>query len=270
MPTLLEITSHYLSSRAVCEDYAKHVTRIAERCGDVGTAHVNGYLKKRLEKVSSITVKNERTILLFLWRFAYENELLDLPPRGVLRIKASRAPTRAWTQEQCRSLAANTSTLTGTLRSGAPLGLFMRTWILLGYQSGSRRGDLWAMKGSHFEGNILRWTQHKTGDPLHKKLTPACMEAVNEMLRLAPDGTVLGWACRKRQAMRLMKTYLMSQGLPGTSKWLRRSGATHIEIDQPGKARLHLGHRSVQLAAQSYIDWSQVNQNAPETPLLID
>lgn len=270
MKKLPKIAKRYLSDRVVCPLYAHNLTKIAERCGVIGTDAVNQYLRSRLDSVSTVTARTERTIIVSLWRYAYENSLTDKPPRGVLRVKVSRAPTRAWTPEQCKLLAEGTHGLRGKTRSGAPRGLFLRTWVLLGYQSGSRHGDLWAMRAENFEGDVLRWTQHKTGDPLHKRLTPACIEAVREMLALSPDGRVLGWACKPRQSMRIMRAYLESHGLPGTSKWLRRSGATHIEIREPGKARLHLGHRSVNLASQAYIDWSQVRTHAPETPSLVD
>lgn len=267
---LAEIATIYLESRVVSTIYASNVTRVAGKCRAADTVVVNAYLKKRLGEVASTTTRAERTIILTLWRFAYDNELIDRPPRGVMKVKTSRAPTRAWTHAQCKALVAGTKNAAGTLKSGAPMGLFLRTWILLGYESGSRRGDLWRMRGDHFDGNALRWTQHKTGDPIHKRLSADCMNCVRAMLELSTDGRVLGWACGARQSMLLMKKYLISQGLPGTSKWLRRSGATHVEIMQPGKARFHLGHRSLNLAAQNYIDWSQVTQHAPEVPPLVE
>lgn len=61
---------------------------------------------------------------------------------------------------------------------------------------------------------------------------------------------------------------LDSVGVGGTSKWLRRSGATHIEIREPGKARHHLGHRTLDLAAKAYIDWPQVRREMPRPPEL--
>ena len=88
------------------------------------------------------------------------------------------------------------------------------------------------------------------------------------MLALSPDGRIIGWVCQRRQAMRLMREHLDRCGLDGTSKWLRRSGATHIEMAEPGKATMHLGHRTPTLAAQSYIDWAQVRRITPRTPLL--
>lgn len=269
--TFVEIARKYLESRVVSVAYAANVTRIAGRCRDISKERVNAYLQARLKVISSLTCRAERTVLLTLWRWAWENEIVENQPRGVMRIKTSKPPTQAWTVEQLRHAIAMTSKCDTTrLRSGASLGQFLRAWILLGYEAGARRGDLFSMTREHIDGDTLRWTQHKTGDPIVKVLSPACLEAVGAMLAASPDGTILGWVCKRRRAMSVMKAHLKQCGLSGTSKWLRRSGATHIEMVAPGKASLHLGHRTATLAAQAYIDWGQVRKTTPVTPRLLE
>jgi integrase len=268
--TFVEIAGQYLESRVVSGTYAANVRRIAGRCRDISKDRVNAYLQARLQIVSSLTCRAERTVLLTLWRWAWENEIIENQPRGIMRIKTSKPPTQAWTVEQLRHAIAMTAKCDTTrLRSGASLGRFLRAWILLGYEAGARRGDLFSMTREHIDGDTLRWTQHKTGDPIVKVLSPACLEAVGAMLAASPDGTILGWVCQRRRAMSLMKDHLKRCGLAGTSKWLRRSGATHIEMSAPGKASLHLGHRTATLAAQAYIDWGQVRKTTPVTPRLL-
>ena len=269
--TFIDIAKRYLGSRVVSVNYAANVSRIAGRCRDVSNDRVNGYLQARLKSISPLTCRAERTILLTLWKWAWENEIVEKQPRGIMRIKTSKPPTKAWTVEQLQSAILLTRQCDTTrLRSGASLGQFLRAWILLGYEAGARRGDLFAMTRDHIDGDTLRWTQHKTGDPIVKVLSPACLEAVGAMLEASPDGRVLGWVCKPRQAMRLIKEHLGRCGLAGTSKWLRRSGATHIEMVAPGKASLHLGHRTANLAAQAYIDWGQVRKTTPVTPRLLE
>ena len=109
----------------------------------------------------------------------------------------------------------------------------------------------------------------KTGDSLTRVLTPACLDLVDAMLKASPDGRILGWACGKREAMRLMRAHLDAVGIGGTSKFLRRSGATHCEMQAPGSGRLHLGHRSPALFEQAYADWGQLRTKTPKTPALI-
>jgi integrase len=270
MRSFLELAVQYLSQRSVAVVYEKNVLRVAGRAGLLSVERINEYLRQRLTEVKDSTVRSERTILLGLLRDAYERGIINEPPRGIMRIKAKKPPTRAWTISEMKQLLARCEEYGWKrLRSGVKLSVFMRAWILLGYESGARQGDLFAMRASHLQGNVLRWTQSKTGDPLQKILTPACVEACRRMLELSPDGRILGYACRPRNAMRLMKSHVTACGVDGTSKWLRRSGATHIEIASPGRAKHHLGHRSVGLAERSYIDWGQIRQHIPQTPVLV-
>ena len=264
-----DVAEAYLASRVVSAIYQQNVRRLAKAGGSVCADSVNAYVKKRLDVVTGITVRSERTILLSLWRFAYEQRMVAEWPRGVMRIKAKKPPTRAWTIPQVRLLLKKAGEYRGhRLQSGADIGDWLVAWLLLGYESGSRRGDIWQFSADNLDGDVLRWTQSKTGDPLHKVLTRACVAACLRMLEMSPDGRIVGWACKPRQAMRWWRQLCDAAGLPGTSKWLRRSGATHIEIRSPGKASLHLGHRTATLAAQAYIDWGQIREHAPQTPSL--
>jgi len=267
MREFLELAVEYLSQRSVATIYQKNVIRVASRVGLVSVESINSYLRQRLGEVKASTVRSERTILLGLLRDAYERGVIDQPPRGVMKVKARKPPTRAWTVSEMKQLLQRCDEHGDRrLRSGVKVSAFLRAWVLLGYESGARQGDLFAMRASHLHGSVLRWTQSKTGDPLQKILTPACVDACRRMLERSPDGRILGFACRPRQAMRLMKAHLAACGLDGSSKWLRRSGATHIEIVSPGRAKLHLGHRSVGLAEASYLDWGQIRTNVPQTP----
>lgn len=260
----------YLRSRSVSSDYASHLRVTCRRCRVMSVEAINRYLRKRLTEVQSVTVATERAILLGVWKWAYEAGIVDNLPRGIVKVKIIRRPTRAWTLEQCCTAVKGTFALTKRIRpSGAPMGLFLRAFLLLGYESGARLGDLWAFRREDFDGDTLRWTQHKTAEPVVKLLSPACIEAVTALLALSPDGRLFGWIVSKKSVRRILQTYLKSIGLPGSAKWLRRSGCTHIEIENPGKGRLHLGHRTVGLAEKSYIDWSQVRRDIPATPSLL-
>jgi integrase len=253
------VAKRYLASRAVCGAYSAHVTRIAGLCREPTANRINQYLKARLDRVSTVTVKNERTIILCLIKYAWENDLIDQPVKGVMRVKSKKPPTKAWTVEELqRALSRSDRYEQRRLKSGAKISDVLRAWILLGYETGARFGDIWKFSDSNLDGDTIRWTQAKTGDGIVKVLSPACMDAIRA-----------GWVCRRRQAMRTMRDHLDACRLDGTSKWLRRSGATHIEMSQPGKASLHLGHRTPTLAAQSYIDWGQVRSTTPVTPRLV-
>ena len=268
--TFADIAPHYLAERVVSAVYAGNVRRVAARIGTVSVERLNKYIMARAEQVSGITAKSERTIALCMWRWAYDRGLIDTAPRGVLKMKARKKPTKAWTVPQLRELVKATHQFDGKwMRSQADLGQFLQAWVLLAYETGARFGDVMAFRAEHLDGDTISWTQSKTGDPLVRSLTPACLDACDAMLKRSPDGSIVGWACGKREAMRLMRKLLDSQGLGGSSKWLRRSGATHCEMEKPGSGRLHLGHRSPALFESAYADWSQLRTKTPKTPPLV-
>lgn len=268
--TFAEVARRYLSDRIVSKTYAANVTRVAMAAGRLTVDAVNSHLRARAGSKSGITVRTERTILLSLYRYAYENHLIDEPPRGVMKVKARKPPTKAWTVTQLQQAIESTKRHdTTTMRSFARKGVFLRCWIVLGYETGARFGDLWSFSREHLDGDSIAWVQAKTGDNLTRVLTPACLELVNAMLLASPDDRILGWACGKREAMRLMRAHLDAVGIGGTSKFLRRSGATHCEMAQPGSGRLHLGHRSPALFESAYADWGQLRTKTPKTPALI-
>lgn len=268
--TFSQLADRYLDERVVSQVYAANVRRIAARVQAVSAESLNRFLRRRAEERAGTTVRAERSVLLSLWRWAYDAGHVEQAPRGIIKIKGRRAPTRAWTVDQLRTaLAATHQHDAVRLKSGASKGLLLRCWMLLGYEAGSRWGDLFSLRADHIDRDTIAWTQSKTGDPVVRSLSPACLAACREMLAASPDGRILGWAVGRRQAMAIMREFLDAVGIGGTSKWLRRSGATHIEMAEPGKATHHLGHRTVGLAATNYIDWSQVRRNAPKTPELV-
>lgn len=266
----LDLAEKYIEAKLICSQYQARLRAVAEDCGDVSADAINDYLRLRQPQVSSITLRNERGHLLTLWRFGFEIGLIDTHPRGIAKVRVRRPPTKAWSPDQLRSLLdAAASFRLRTMRSGANAGWFLRTWILLGYETGARKGDLWSFRGAHLDGDTLSWTQSKTGDPLTRTLSDPCLEAIEEMLPLG-DGRIIGWAATMRQSSRLMANCIRRAGLQGTSKWLRRSGATHCEMRQAGAGRLHLGHRSPALFEQAYCDWAQLRTVTPTVPPLLE
>jgi len=264
------VCDSYLQERDVTKLYGEHLKRVSRACGRITKESVNDYLRQRLNSVSSTTVSNERRMLLTLWRWAFENGLCDSMPRGILSVRPRTQPVRAWTiAEIAQAVNATFEKKETRLRNGASLGDWLECWLRLGYETGARWGDLWAMRESDFHGNMLRFTARKTGSHIHRVLSDDCIRAVSRMLEISTDGTVLGWVAKKRYAMRIMKEHLEGCGLKGTSKWLRRSGATHVEQQRPGQAKMFLGHRTAGLAERHYIDWAQMGGNSVTVPKLV-
>lgn len=270
--TFLSIARSYLNNRVVTKSYASNVIKVAKDVKFLTTESINNYLKKRLETIQASTVRSHRTILLGLWKYAYENDLIDHMPKNIIKIKIKRKPTKAWTIKDCEDLVQKTFEKDNTyLKNGTSIGKYLRCWILLGYESGARRGDIFNFKFSNLDNNILSWTMSKTGDPMTKVLSEKTIQSINDLqiYNTKNDDRILGWVLSKRRSLTIIKQHIIDCGLSGTSKFLRRSGATHIEIDKPGYAKFHLGHRTSGLAEKNYIDFSQITSNIPQTPRLL-
>lgn len=184
-----------------------------------------------------------------------------------MRVRAPQAPVQAWTIAHCRDLVKEASGFSGkVLRNGADLGDFLRCWVLLGYETGARYGDLFAWTRDNIRGTAISWVTRKTGIICTRLLSDDAAIAVKAMLSKSPDGRILGWVASRRYSFRLMRRLLAKAGGSGSGRWLRRSAATHIEMHDPGKAQWFLAHKSPGLAARHYLDQAQLAGNTARPP----
>lgn len=266
------VARKYVESKNLSKNYETNLLTTAKKCKYLTSEYINKYLKDRLNKVDTATAKSNRTIILILCKWAYENNILKNLPKNILKIKVKRKPTKAWTIDECKMLVAKTYELDNQkTKKGCSLGLFLRCWILLAYESGARFGDVFSFKTENIDKNILRWTQSKTGDPLTKILSDQLIDNIKHITthpKAQSSDSILGWVVRRRQAFRIMEKFLKHCGLEGSGKFLRRSGATHLENKTPGSAKLHLGHRTSGSAEKHYIDYAQIERSIPIVPSL--
>ena len=234
---------------------------ISECCQEISAKKINAYLIALSKRRSTDTVQQYQKTFLRLWRWGWENGHINYPPRGVMKIKVRVSQVRAWTPAQLRQLMEVASRSENRLRSGPDVKWFMRSWIYLGYETGARMGDLWNMKYSNIEGDTIRWVMGKTGDPMYRILSRDCLKAICSVDHVNND-LILGRWCAQTTGIMHMRTLLRQTGLPGSSKWLRRSGATHVEIEAPGSGRLFLGHRSYNVADRHYFDRGQIQKDS--------
>lgn len=192
---------------------------------------------------------------------------MDSPPRGVMRLRAPLPPVQAWTISHCCALVKAADGFSGQrLRNGANVRDFLRCWVLLGYETGARYGDIFSWTGANLRGSVMSWVTSKTGIICTRQLSKDCVSAVNAMLSASPDGRILGWVACRRYSFRLMRQLLAKVGNSGSGRWLRRSAATHIEMQDPGKAQWFLAHKTPGLAARHYLDQSQLAGNTSRPP----
>ena len=243
------------------------MTNLAEKVPLLSAKAINSHILARSKSVSPVTVSNERRMLLTLWRWAWEEGLVTDPPRGVMRVRAPLKPVEAWSLADCSELVKGSRRLLKKrLRNGASLGVFLQTWVVLAYETGARYGDIFQWTRDNFRGDSVAWVTSKTGVVCVRALSARAMKLVRAMLKKSPDGTVLRWVCCRRQSFKFMRQLIQSSLRKGSGKWLRRSAATHIEMQEPGKAQWFLAHKTPGLAARHYLDQSQLAGSSSRPP----
>jgi integrase len=135
-----------------------------------------------------------------------------------------------------------------------PKSVVLLAWTLVGFETGLRFSDIHHLKRSDIRNDTITVVCQKTGKLACRRISDECQRALYEMCRRSPDETVFLWALSRRHAFVTWKKFLKWAGMEGSSKWLRRSGATAVESISPGAAQHFLGHSSADLARRHYID----------------
>lgn len=269
----------YLSERVVSVQYQQQLARVSARIAEFSAGAVNAYLRKRLSSMTAITVQNERRLIRTLWQYAYDRDIVDKPPRAILRISRQAKPVEAWTVADVKDLVKAADDWDGEFRSGVKKRLFLRAWVLLAYETGARYGDIFSWTDRHIRHHAMQWTMRKTGlsccRPLSSFTEQAAIDLVADRqqcgLKPRRDGATLivGALCCRRYSFNVMRQLLGKCGLPGSGKFLRRSSATHIEMEHPGAAQAFLGHLTPGLASRHYLDQSQLQGLVVRPPSVI-
>lgn len=277
--TLTDLLAAYTAANACSPRYRESLRRTTTKATGYGLElvcqldadPVNRFLDHL--PVSSTTRHNIRRELLTLWRWAYEERLTDAQPVRIKRIAARRQAPQAWSvrclttlldaaERDERPVHAKSKRLRGVRRCDV-----LPAWIAVGYESGLRLTDMLALSQEHFREDCIATVANKTGKVTVRRLGNYALERVQWLLDHSPDGTVFRWALTRKGALRLWRTFLKEQGVSGSSKWLRRAGATELERLHPGMATHWLDHSNPALCKLHYIDPTLLNPPVGPPPL---
>jgi integrase len=208
---------------------------------------------------------------LTLWAFAARRKICESVGEDLIKVKPSANAPVAWTKEELIRLILVCESQTGTFRtSGCPHSLFWKAWVLIGYETGIRMSDLMNLKTAQLRQNRLYVVHHKTGIPQGKLLSEEAVRLFRALSAINQgSGTVFRWALSRKHIFLHFKKLCKAAGLQGSTKYLRRTGATYCEIKQPGSAKRFLGHLSEGLATRYYIDPTLVSADCPRPPDLL-
>jgi integrase len=271
---LADLLDVYLSEREASPRYIESLKRTVKRAREYGLLDTSQLVSEKVNEflarlpLAPVTRANIRRELLTLWRFAFEHSYTDVPPLRVCRIKATPPPPRAWSLDTLRKLLDAAEQDMRPVSQRCP-GMLWRDvlpcWIVVGYDTGLRFSDLLHLNGSDIANGCVICTAQKTGKFTVRAISQAGLAYANRLAEKSPDGTLFRWALPRRRVLRKWKEFLQEQEVQGSSRWLRRSGATFVERNRKGEAQRFLGHSNAALANRHYVDQT-LTMDVPDRP----
>lgn len=252
----LSAGARYLIGRTL-ELLAEHVGHVPFAT-DLTDETISSFLASLESRYAKWTVAGHRTRILCLWRFAAKR--MFCAPPGEVRAELPPEPQpESWSLDEVRRLLAACAEI------GEP-GRYLHALILAAFETGLRRGDLWALRREQIgtDGTIRGVRQRKTGVPIEISVRP---ETAAEILAI-PGAMPLAcpWCCRAYTAH--WRRLRLAAGLEesGACQQLRRSGATWVAVDEGmDAARRFLGHRTDSMV-RHYVDRSRLPASHPLPP----
>lgn len=241
----------------------KHLGR-AICLSDLSDDLLNNWIDSRLaDGVSRIHVNRQRCSILTLWKAAYP-EHVAVYPRNVRVVKIRLQPPVAWWPTEFTAILNAIDNMPGCFMCGVPKRLFMRAFVLTAYYSGLRPSDVRALRCTDLQDNgKLVVVVQKTGQMHDCTLPQTALEAI---AKTRPEGRDLLFPISSRSLCEVWQQISKLSKVPGTPKFLRRTGATRCEQEQPGSAKRYLGHQTDGLAYRHYIDSRQLKSDRPQPP----
>jgi integrase len=276
---MVGLAEKYCKGRDISRGYCANVMRTARKMAAAGITESSISGERVWHWLSSlkaagagpVTVASERRTAVTLWRYGIDLGVIQTPIRDLPRPKMPRRVTRAFSRDDLTRLVKFFTTCDfGLFRSGCPKNLWLEAWVRTAYESGIRFGDLHALRDDCLTSEGLAIVASKTGMPVIRRLSPRTRSLLTQLSTMSPDGTIFRWAVSRRHAFAAVRQCFKAAGLPqGRTQWLRRAGATHAEIAQPGSAAAFLGHSDGgTLASRHYIDFTQLMARMPSPPPL--
>lgn len=232
---------------------------------------VNAWLAYLLQSgIARRTVRGHRVNLLCIWRDAYPN-ITPVPPVGIRTVKVPPKPPEAWWPHEVKGLIEEAKKLPGVFRrTKINRAAFWESFLRFSFTTALRLGDTLDMEREWIwpDGSVVI-VQHKTAEQHRVQLRPADIEAIDRCMACQPNRRKIWplWSTRE-EFYKHFRRLAKAAGLRGTSKWLRRSSATALEVSNPGSAMAHLGHKTPGLAYKHYVDPRMLRFDRPLPPEL--
>ena len=204
------------------------------------------------------TVRTKRVLVVGLWRAAADDGYVDPPRRRIRSVRVVLDAPTSWTRDEVARLVLACRRLPRRHRCGLRRSEWWELAVRVAWDTGLRYGDLVALRVDQVtpEG-FAAFPQAKTGRVVVCRLSASTMAALRASLERCPRRLVCPWPVSRESFNAQVRGLVKKAGIrAGTWKWLRRAGATDVELQEPGGAARHLGHApgSVRVAYAHYVD----------------
>ncbi len=236
---------------------------------DLSADLVNGWIDKRLaDGFARITIRNDACSIKSMWKEAARQGKAPAMPDTIRRVRVPRPVPEAWTLVELQRVLDACDRLSSRVKGmgGVHWRELARAVVLVGYHSGLRSCDLRRLPmGPLLSGEPFVVVQEKTDWPITIRLPTEAIEAARATV--PPDREVF-LPLHKSSVWYQFRALVLMAGVKGSPKWLRRTGATAVEAEQPGAAMAFLGHKTPGLALRHYVDQRIAGQARPMAPTL--
>lgn len=236
------------------EDWAGHAVMLEEMSDDL----VNGFLVSLKGKLSPRTIKGYRGTILAVWNSAAEDKQTRAFTPQPGRIRIEKVPEQiidAWDKSEIKAILEAARSLPGFMPRTNNKVLLSHWWdarLRVGYDTTLRHSDVMSLKKTdiRFDG-VIEICQDKTGHRHIVQLSAKTLECVRAVG--GDSDFVFPWPWHREKFFRDLKAIRNRAGINrGTGKWLRRSGASYADAENPGAGKRLLGHRSDRVFSESY------------------
>lgn len=239
--------------------------RLPWQASDLTPDKIDAYLDSALKHLAPSTCHNHRRMLGTLMRFAANEGYVDKSIlRPLRRVKRPQPCPVALDHQQLAHWVKTARAMVGGFRA-CRYSILLPAWILVAYSTGLRTGDLLAIRWDQIRGHRLLLAQHKTTEPHVCWLDESALQAIHLLPRRGP--LLFGGLTNKDRILHAMRRLVKFAEQQGTTRWIRRSGATYSEACGKDASKF-LGHKCPSMK-KHYVDrllLSELTDATPQAP----
>jgi integrase len=203
------------------------------------------------------TVNGKLRMVRSLLLAAYDDGVLDRPPKRNKRLRENLPSPQAWSLDEVRRLLEFLGRLRGHV-GGVPASDWWVSLCLTLYWSGARISAVLACEVPDYDGLGLLVRKQKNGRAKFYALPQSCCEAIDRIL--PSGGRIWEWPLHSRTLWLRFRRYIVAAGLPVPGRHtdlfhkLRRTNLSYCAAVDPALAQRQADHASLETTRRHYLD----------------